>query len=72
VNSIASIGSLNQQEDRNASHEEPVGDKLRELPLWVRGGDVRHVIMLGILSIILYYVCKAHMYRVQIQVEDVV
>jgi hypothetical protein len=72
VKSIASAGSPNEQEDRNPSHDETVGDKLRELALWVRGGDVRHVIMLGVLSIILYHVCKACMYLAQVQVEDVV
>ena len=70
VKSIASAGSPNQQEDHNPSHDEPVGDKLRELPFWARGGGVCHVIMLGILSIILYHVCKACMYIVKAQVED--
>jgi hypothetical protein len=72
VKSIASVGSPNEQENRNPSHDETVGDKLRELALWVRGGDVRHVIVLGILSIILYHVCKACMYIEKAQVEDVI
>jgi len=60
---MATSKSPTQQEDTHYSSDaDPVGDKLQALPCLMRGGEVHHIVMLAIFSIILYYVCEACIY----------